>query len=257
MKLAFWNVKGEGARLEGLARCMAPDVMIGGECREPDETLARLGTDWRRVDLAGRTRLTVFYRRTLELTPIASTSHGEVMRVVTDNDELLVGAVHFRSRMHATQRKISSLDAASIRAEILRAEERLRHRNTVLIGDFNLDPFDWGLSDRGIFWGTMERRLAQRLCNNDGVFYNPMWSRLGDGSRGPPGTFYYSNDADGDYSFHTFDQVLIRPELVPRFRHRNLKVLTRLDGEDLVNVNWIPQGSDHLPLLLELEDADG
>ena len=128
----------------------------------------------------------------------------------------------------------------------------------MVIGDFNLDPFDLGLSSRPFICGVMDRKLAIRRQKDDFVFYNPMWSRLGDGSTGPPGTFYRSNDDHRDYSIHTFDQVLIRPELLRWFDHDRLVVLDDLDGKPLTTANDLPKkgcASDHLPVCIELEEA--
>ena len=48
-------------------------------------------------------------------------------------------------------------------------------------------------------------------------FYNPMWSRFGDGNPGPPGTFYHRRSEHHVYFWNMFDQVLIRPSLLHRF----------------------------------------
>lgn len=102
----------------------------------------------------------------------------------------------------------------------------------------------------------MDRRQAERMTRavttRDAAFYNPMWSRLGDESPGPPGTWHTSSDNDAEYFFHTFDQVLIRPELIPSFN--NLEVPRKLGDVSLVSGNDIPrQGiSDHLPIIFDL-----
>ena len=164
---------------------------------------------------------------------------------------ILLVNVHLRSRERATASDIS-FDCFSLRDDILRVERGRGHRRTLLTGDFNLDPFDIGLCDRRAIWGTMDRRLASRRQTHDGVFYNPMWSRQGDDSPGPPGTYSRSSDDHHDYAFHTFDQVLIRPELVPHLE--KLEVARQLGDTALVSDADIPRKevSDHLPLIVEL-----
>jgi hypothetical protein len=82
-----------------------------------------------------------------------------------------------------------------------------------------------------------------------------MWSRLGDASEGPPGTFYREKTAHLLYYWNTFDQVLLRPELFGAFSTDRLKVLERIGNADLLKDGIVDKdsGSDHLPLLIGLD----
>lgn len=58
------------------------------------------------------------------------------------------------------------------------------------------------------------------------------------------------------FSWNMFDQVLIRPELLPYFRTKELEILTG-DGETsfLTARSGVPgaqNGSDHLPIVFKL-----
>lgn len=83
-------------------------------------------------------------------------------------------------------------------------------------------------------------------------FYNPMWSLMGDLSRGVSGTHYYKDD----YQWQMYDQVLIRPKLLEYFDTESLNIITT-DGE----VNFLKENgkintnitSDHLPILCSLK----
>jgi len=82
-----------------------------------------------------------------------------------------------------------------------------------------------------------------------------MWSGLGDESTGPPGTCYYDTGRYINYYWHTFDQVLIRPELLDYFRYDKFNVLTKINGRSLLSKNGMPDdklASDHLPLVFEI-----
>ena len=58
-----------------------------------------------------------------------------------------------------------------------------------------------------------------------------------------------------DYREWEFDQVLIRPDLLPWFHEADLKVLTAWNGHQLLRQTGIPDKSsfsDHLPLKFAL-----
>jgi len=53
-----------------------------------------------------------------------------------------------------------------------------------------------------------------------------------------------------------FDQVLIRPDLLNRFKNKDVKILTSVDSACLLNVKGIPdkiKASDHLPLVFKMD----
>lgn len=59
-----------------------------------------------------------------------------------------------------------------------------------------------------------------------------------------------------NYFWNTFDQVLIRPELMNGFEHHNLRIVTKAGGRTLVRPDGRPDAtnfSDHLPIVFELE----
>ena len=124
-----------------------------------------------------------------------------------------------------------------------------------------MNPFDPGVTSGEGFHGVMDKRIAEKGSRKivgqvRDFFYNPMWSFLGDESEGPPGTYYYNASSKPlNYYWHMFDQVLLRPELVPLFPYGELKILTDTESDSLMNDRGIPDSSDasdHFPLLFSL-----
>jgi hypothetical protein len=82
-----------------------------------------------------------------------------------------------------------------------------------------------------------------------------MWGRLGDETEGPPGTYYDQRSKHVCFFWNMFDQVLLRPELLPFFRNEEMKILTEDGDESFVNQTGLPDdsiASDHLPILFRL-----
>lgn len=259
MRLAFWNIDGRDANVPLLAASGTLDVMGVAEAREPhgiESRLRALDPGWRWVAGTGD-RTTVFVRGVHCEPLLGSGSYWSVVALEPrGRPSLTMVIVHLRSRRFATPTDIG-LDCVGLRADIVEIERLVGHRRTILLGDFNLDPYDVGLCDQRSLLAVMDRRLAVRLDERAGtreaVFYNPMWSRMGDASDGPPGTYYRSRDDHHDYFFHTFDQVMVRPLLIGTLGR--VTVPRRVHGVDLVSTSDLPRrgvASDHLPIIVEL-----
>lgn len=171
----------------------------------------------------------------------------------------LIAVAHLSSHRHNDERSISA-ECMQFASRIREAERRTDCRRTVVCGDFNLNPFDYGAVAATGLHGVMTKEVASRQARviNGEVFpffYNPMWSRLGDQSVGPPGSYYYGSSRHLNYFWNTFDQVLVRPALLDEFSDSSLRLLTEVRGVSLMK-NGRPNRamySDHLPLVFRLE----
>jgi hypothetical protein len=123
-----------------------------------------------------------------------------------------------------------------------------------------VNPFEPGVVSAYGLHGVMSRSTAkrqQRVIQGKpySFFYNPMWSLFGDHAGGPPGTYYYDSSDFNELFWHMFDQVLIRPDILDRFRNESLQIVTSDGCASLLGDSGRPDGnvgSDHLPLLFSL-----
>ena len=158
-----------------------------------------------------------------------------------------------------------SLAARNLRETVSEIELDWTNNDTVLIGDLNMDPFDSAMVDCCGLNATMCRQIAlqqTRTCGSTDrkqeirFFYNPMWALLGD--RTPdnqPGSMYHSGDFTDSLYWHCFDQVLLRPTLIPFLAERNPKILTRIGSLELLTRRGVINHavfSDHLPVAVSL-----
>ncbi len=179
---------------------------------------------------------------------------------------LLIVAAHLPSKLHADDED-QGYRIRRLRQDIEDQELIARHRNTVIIGDLNVNPFEDAMTAADGLHGVMDRTLAARPARTVqgrawDYFYNPMWSRLGDESPGPPGTHWYAGSGLVNHYWNTFDQVLLRPALLSQFDPARLLVLDRVGDTAILKTGaGVPGLSDHLPLVLDLvierETSDG
>ena len=143
--------------------------------------------------------------------------------------------------------------------EIRRHESDEGHSRTILIGDFNMNPYSPAMNIATGMNALMTKRCASRGSRVlQGIeypfFYNPMWGLFGDRIDGPPGTYYHNNSTKGTYGWNMLDQVLIRPDAINSFEA--VEILSNTGSTSLVGSARRPNrgtASDHLPLLLKLK----
>ena len=80
-----------------------------------------------------------------------------------------------------------------------------------------------------------------------------MWGFLGNGV--VSGTMYYNSSDHINYFWHMYDQVLLRPELIPFFDDKGLEIVTNIGSENLLSDIGIvnKKYSDHLPIIFTLK----
>ncbi len=172
--------------------------------------------------------------------------------------DFLLVALHFPSKRYRTEDD-QQAKARIISNLIREAEAEIGHSRTLVIGDFNMSPFDKGMVSADGFHAVITQEIAQKRsrkvdATDRPYFYNPMWGRMGDFSPGSPGTYYYRQDSGYiSYFWYTFDQVLLRPDLLVFFSQDDLRVITTIGEENLlVNGRISTAFSDHLPILIQL-----
>ena len=264
MTFLFWNLGHPSeaqALLPRLARAHAADVVIVAECLDIATVQSALNEPDTQYYLSpGRSRVEVFtrfsesYCRTVEDHHLYTLRALEIPGVLP----LLFAAAHLPSGLQ-TPLESRNEHCRSFARRVHAAEAALGHRNTVVIGDFNLNPFDAGIAFAGGFHAVSDRRLAARGARiiqgeEFPFFYNPMWRFFGDFNQAP-GSYYYRRADHTEYFWHLYDQVLIRPDLLRYFRDDGIALPATVDGVGLLNRVGQPDrltASDHLPLVLRL-----
>ncbi len=266
----FWNVgkKSLLARLARLAAREAADVVILAECADPPADVAAAlnaaGSGWTAPPSVCE-RLRTFTRlppgSLTELFNDASQRLNIWKLRIAPGRPLLLAGVHLVSKFGWSD--IDQLEAAGMIVEDLELEEgRETNRGLVVIGDFNMTPFDPGLVSGHGFHALMTRELANRRSQRTvqgrrcrRTFFNPMWEFLTDRGQAPAGTYYRHDAVYHNHYWYTLDQVLVRPELASKVAR---VAIVDHDGIDPLTVpggGWPDRtdGSDHLPILVTLD----
>jgi len=266
-KFLFWNVgrKPISAILRTLTTLEEVDVVILAELQDdPIALLAALNAETADLQYCpGICPLLHFYTRFDHrfLKPAREARRYSIRTLsMPAREELLIAAAHLPSRMQFGETDIG-VECQLLAKEIGAEEDVQGHTRTLLIGDFNLNPFDDGIVLTTGFHASMSQEVARKGSrtvqgNRYRFFYNPMWSVMTDRDGNTAGTYYYDKAQHKNFFWNTFDQVLLRPALLGGFRHDKLRVLTTIGTQCLVDAEGRPDtkiASDHLPLMLELD----
>lgn len=263
LKILFWNL---GTRncpdvLRAILESHAPDIIVLAEASQSEsETLAE-------INKAGATpyNLTINRSERLQFFVAFSPSRFEPMhdgpgvavrRIETIlGGQLLLVALHLSSKLHLDEID-QALLATRLGTTVRHMEERAGHARTVVIGDLNMNPFEHGVVGSEGLHAVSSRAVASKgsrmvMGERRQFFYNPMWSLLGDDSPGPPGTYYYGGSSPVSYFWHTYDQVLLRPELATYYLPGDVTVLDVVGGMPSADPRTRRSRdlADHFPIL--------
>lgn len=264
-KFLFWNLnrKPLAALIADLAEEHGIDLIILAECEIDAATMLRTlnRASNRFHSTAGICQYITIYSG-FSSQFVQQTFESERISIRTielpARDPVLLAAVHLPSKLHWTTES-QAFECAELARQIDFEEQKAGHRRTILVGDFNMNPFEAGVA--GGLHSVMSRQVASRGTRTiQGrvypLFYNPMWCHFGDAGSDTAGSYFYDAGEHVNHYWNMFDQVLLRPELASRFDPDRLSILKAVGSLSLVRPDGRPHqqvGSDHLPLLFEVE----
>lgn len=171
---------------------------------------------------------------------------------------IIIAGVHLPSKLYKDTMNQYDLSTEYIR-KINEFELKYNNHNTIIIGDFNFAPYENAMIGHKAFHATMCKKMANtgsRIVDDvsKNFFYNPMWRIYGK-YIDKLGTYYYRSSSSFEYYWYLFDQVIIRPSLIPYFIESSLEIVDKTSKFKLVKENDSTSFlySDHLPILCEFD----
>jgi hypothetical protein len=270
----FWNLCGH--RLEPVLRRLTArheiDILMLSECAIPEGSMldalnAEGQSTFRRVPALASRGLDLYscFDQGCFGSVLKEADHYLIRTLTPPGGiEIVLAMAHLASPMRKKRQDMRSR-CVGFAQDIRDAEKAAGNNRTVVVGDLNVNPFDDGmldvrglnaLADRRTVQRKDPRRFGRRQVEEFWLFYNPMWSHFGDAVQ-PAGTYYYDkSNPEVDPLWNIFDQVLLRPGLLDRFRNKDLKILTTDGTVSFIWDDGRPNGdvySDHLPIWFRLD----
>lgn len=188
-------------------------------------------------------------------------SQGDHYSFQIIDNQYIICCVHLQGQIYKNNDAARRITIQRIVRDIINTENANKSDKTIIIGDFNINPFDHGMIDADQFHSLPFYEVAKKNARTvaDGsfkMFYNPMWRFFGDIEK-PYGTHYYNgNDIDNVF-WNIYDQIMIRPDLREYFVDEELKIVTKTSHSSLLDRNGHPNKeiSDHLPIIFEIKET--
>jgi hypothetical protein len=268
VKIGFWNVFRKNLASEVACLCTeySLDIIIIAESGIRDsDFLMRVncssgGTFHRVVSISNKI---VMYSRypVGRVVQIADEGGVAVSKIIPPvGPDILCVAAHLPSKMHLDAVDHSMI-SVRLREMIDSVELRLGHKRTIVIGDFNMNPFEDGVVAADGLHAIADRRTVSRLSRivrerQCSYFYNPMWRQFGGVDGAPPfGTYYYQGSTQICYFWNIFDQILLRPAFLEVFKDKDATIVSTIAGTSLLTEDGLPDKgrfSDHLPIIVNI-----
>lgn len=205
-------------------------------------------------------RVEYIHKKNISLTSLDDTNQrGSAKKIATSIVDINLIGCHLPSKYSndPTQQKYEAIEFN----DFVKSVESHSNNNTLIVGDFNMNPFEEGMVSVYGFNSVMDRKIAYR---NNGMkrysktlypyFYNPMWRFMGDFPENiPNGTYFYDKKYPVPYYWHILDQVLIRPSLIKYFDDNSLSIMSKSKKYKFFKKGKIDKSiSDHLPIYFTL-----
>ena len=166
---AFWNTNGQAEpdKVVALARQADPDVLVLAESAIP---LERLLTELNRgqttlffPDPGFSQRVTIVSRYLDRFVhPIRDASRVAIRHYLPPlGPSFLLVAVHLHSKLRK-KTEDQALAAPRLARYVKQAETAVGHSRTIVLGDFNMNPFEHGVVAAEGLHAVMDRRIAGR-----------------------------------------------------------------------------------------------
>ncbi len=273
MKIGFWNIAGKNNSLLNdlifsWSKIYDLDLILLLECKISNvrllESLNRGGKSryfWSPSPLFENSYFSVFTRLESSFSkPIKEEKRIQARNIIDPlfgNFTLIL--IHYQSKRNWDESD-QNAHSSELKYFIDSVESEIEHDRTVVIGDFNMNPFQVGMVQTSGLHTTMDRRVAElgsRMVDGRTYkfFYNPMWSFFGEKGKGNVnGTYFYRSAKPVTYFWNIYDQVILRPSLIEVFDEDSLLILDQIGDKKLLNEQNVVNTdlSDHLPVVFEL-----
>ncbi|WP_462250910.1 endonuclease/exonuclease/phosphatase family protein [Ferruginibacter sp.] len=264
MNFLFWNINGKDLsdNIALLCEKYSTDVLILAESSVNDNNLLlKLNINessyYPPNPLSNCTKIKIFTKFHFDFIPPVSESVRFTIRKISlpAQEEFLLTSIHYIDKSNHSNESQSEMASILIK-QIEATEIESGLSKNIVVGDFNMNPFEKGMIKANGFNATMSEDIALgsgRVVQGSHYryFYNPMWSLYGDLMTKPAGTYFYPSSELVSYQWNIFDQVLLRPEIISNFDKTSLEIITTDGVNNFVRNNNRPNSglfSDHLPI---------
>lgn len=270
MNILFWNINKKDTFINTIAEIVREediDIVAFAEFPQGRDAafvreLKQVAPSFKHLEPFSPGKVEIFYKD--GLVDISNIYNGRRITVdkvhsSIDNEDYYFVFCHLKDATMTDKKQLPGYARHTVK-EIVGFEKDYRSKRTIVCGDFNMDPYESSMLEHDGFNAMQTTAIAmKRQRNVEGesyeMFYNPMWGLYGDlHAQDVSGTYYYAPGIPIQPYWHIIDQVILRPDVIPVFDKRLLKIVSKGQNYNLLNrnSNISDQYSDHLPIKFTL-----
>ena len=230
------------------------DIAIFAEYHETDFNKVIKNTCYQRIDgFGGCTKIVAISRPSVKMVVRQEQSRYILYDTEYRDEKYAIAGIHLQDKKSADE-AIRLETIRDLKADLNKLEKKIHTNKTIIIGDFNSNPYDRELLQMDAFDAVLFRKIINHAETHtvNGKkrrrYYNPVLHFIREDTENY-GSYYY----DGSYSpfWHCLDQVLLSKALSSRIN--DLKYLKAIGQTSLMNtVKPKAKISDHLPLYVKI-----
>ena len=264
MKIIFWNINKKDliSEIFDLAMTELPDILVLCECKiDASELLLKLNSDkvlyyFIPVKATNIKVFTLFSDTFIK--PLEDSGRYSILKISLPlKSDFLFVPLHIPDKgswLESSQK----LECVSISTSVMNIEETSGIKETIIVGDFNMNPFEEGMISSMGFHATRDKTTAFKKARkvqgrSYKFFYNPTWKFYRQIDARPQGTYFYWSSEHICNFWNLFDQIIFRPELITKFDDDSFVIISRFKQHNLIRGNGMISEaySDHLPIRAE------
>ena len=201
MKYLFWNTHNNKEINPILCDLIIENdisVVILAEYSANIKTLCTLlktcGVHMQEGTTIGCERINILVNCRVNIEPELQTDRASFQII---NKSTILCGLHLNSQIYSDNEERRNIYIGQIVSNILAVEKKIGTNNSIVVGDFNINPYDKSCISATKFHGIPiyeeARKKSRKVAGQEFyMFYNPMWNFFGDFSE-PYGTYYHSS----------------------------------------------------------------
>ncbi|ETP72475.1 endonuclease/exonuclease/phosphatase family protein [Lachnospiraceae bacterium JC7] len=262
LNILFWNLNRNDIE-DYIAECIGEheiDIAVFAEYEgvKFPSLERKLGGKYTRITgIESDKKVTLVAKKTLAIRKVQTTNRYNLYSFDTGVKKYILAGVHLQDirNYSAADREATIRD---LKSNIEKNEDSFKCTNSIVIGDFNANPFGHELTSVHGFNAVLYRDIIEKSDTNkfeDMIykrFYNPILHYISEETK-MYGSLYNTTNDDTKY-WYCLDQILVRKELANSIK--NMQYLRKINAQNLIK-SVAPKRniSDHLPLVVCLEET--
>lgn len=217
--------------------------------------------EWRVLEVCPKAPMRVLAKAGIKISVHTEEKRFSSYRIKENKEVYLLNVVHLPSPIYLEE-PARDMNAMRISQLLEKVEENIfsdLEYKSIVVGDFNLQPYSLGVSGVNGFNATMSIAKAKKKFRKteEGIklfYFNPTWKLMGE-NKLVQGTYYNNSDQQAKSLFwYCFDQLLIRPCFIDKFNWVFFEIIEKTENHNFIRNTSIDKAnySDHLPIKFEI-----